>query len=96
VRQSDHVTIELAEEVPDTMDRIALLNAALFRVLTGVTLIEILEADYMAGRIRLLVESRNIRPQVTGRVCVKYEPASSATRRRHPHLAAFRRRSALR
>lgn len=87
--QTDLVTIEVVDQVTDALKRIALLNGALFRVLCGVRLIEVLDANYEAGRIRLLVETRRSRPRVSGRVSVSYEPAD--TRVVRASLRALRR-----
>lgn len=87
--QSDLVTIEVVEEIPDTLRRVALLNAALFRVLSGVRLIRVVDADYEVGVLRLLVESRDSRPSVKGRVCVRYEPATATRRRQLLRAAAL-------
>lgn len=70
----DLVTIEVVDEVQDVLKRIALLNGALFSVLTGGRLVRVIHADYEAGCLEALIESAVSRPPIEGRVSVRYEP----------------------
>lgn len=71
---TDLVTIEVEDFVPDVLQRITLLHNAFIRVLFNTRLIEVLEADYEKGKMQVVIESKTTRPQIQGKVCVRYEP----------------------
>lgn len=78
------VTVSVEED--DVLQRVALLNAAMFRILSHARLIRASGADYAAGWIALIIEGddRTV-PELEGEVKVRVE--------RVPALEALRERS---
>lgn len=74
-RAESLVTIEVEPPEPDPLERIALLNGAFVRVLSGgAQLVEVLSADYLIGVMRVVVRDPVSRPHLDGAVRVRYEP----------------------
>lgn len=71
--KTDLVTIEIEEHIPDVLKRIAALHSAFIRVLMGTRLVEVLDADYEVGKLVAIIESKRSHPQITGKVCIRYE-----------------------
>jgi hypothetical protein len=67
------VTIEIEDDIPDVLQRVAVLHSAFIRVVVGTRLVEVIEADYEKGKIVAVVESRRSRPNTSGKVCIRYE-----------------------
>lgn len=72
VVDASRVTIEVTDPEPDALKRIALLNSAFVRVVTGARLVEVVRADYRSGSMELVIEDGRTRPPVEGRVSVRY------------------------
>lgn len=72
VMEACRVVIEVTDPEPDALKRIALLNSAFMRVVTGARLIEVERADYESGRIEVVIEDGRTHPPVEGRVSVRY------------------------
>lgn len=68
-----HISVDKPQSY-DVLERVDVLNAAMFRVLLGSRLIEVLESDYRAGSMTLLLEGRESpTPLRPGRVTVNIE-----------------------
>lgn len=50
------VVIDVSE--PDTLDRIALMNSTLIRLVAGTGLVEVRSADYRQGHMEVVVEHK--------------------------------------
>ena len=87
-----HVVITVEDE-PDALKRIAVLNTAFYKILSGTRLVRVVHADYEKGCIEALVEADRIVPDIApAAVHVKIDawPVRSAhdARRHHPPALA--------
>lgn len=79
-RRTPYLVTLTVENEPDTLRRISILNAALFRILdaASVNLRRVLSSDYDGGCLELLLEAPDADPSIVpGAVTAKFERAET-------------------